>query len=107
MDEMTYVTIGAISGIFLVFTLHNMFKGKLFWIADRGVDLIFTIMAPIMLNGNALSALALGVAFTCTLRIAHMFMPGEYLMFRIEKGWPRLRWVPVPPKKLELRRRRW
>lgn len=98
------IIIGFVSGVFLVFTLHNMFKGKLFWIADRGLDLMFTILAPVVLNGSALTALALGVAFTITLRVAHMFMPGQYLVFLIEKGWPRLRWVDVPPKKIELPR---
>lgn len=100
--------IGGVSGAFLVFTLHNMFKGKLFWIADRGLDLIFTLLAPIFIGGGtatgAVTALALGVSFTVTLRIAHAFLPGEYLQFRIIKGWPRLMWVVVPPKKIELPR---
>ncbi len=105
---MTEILIGTVSGMFLVFTLHNMFKGKLFWIADRGLDLIITICAPIFLGGGtasgALMALTFGVAFTITLRLAHMFMPGQYLKFVIEKGWPRLRWIDVPPKKIELPR---
>jgi len=100
---------GAISGTFLVFTLHNMFKGKLFWLADRGVDLGITILAPILLGGGTASgaamALAFGVMFTVTLRVAHMFLPGQYLQFVIEKGWPKLRWINVPPKKFEMSRR--
>lgn len=106
MDNTTYILMGGISGVFLFITLYNMFKGRLFWIADLGLDLLLTLLAPMILNGNALMALALGVSFTMTLRIAHMFMPGEYLKFVIEKGWPKLRWIIVPPKKFELPQRR-
>jgi hypothetical protein len=108
MDLQISALIGAISGVFLVITLYNMLKGKLFWIADLGLDLGFTLVAPLVLGAGtasgAVSAMAFGVAFTVTLRIAHMFMPGQYLKFVIEKGWPRLRWIDVPPKKIELPR---
>ena len=106
MDIQFSAIMGATSGVFLVFTLHNMWKGKLFWVADRGLDLAFTLFAPIFIGGGTASGaammLAFGVSFTITLRIAHTFLPGEYLQFRIVKGWPKLQWIYVPPKKIEL-----
>lgn len=111
-DNGIYILMGVTSGVFLVLTLFNMFKRKLFWIADLGLDLAFTIFAPLVLGGGtlggAITALAFGVAFTLTLRIMHMFIPGEKLSVRKHRGLPQMYWKTIPPQKLENPlRRRW
>lgn len=111
MDLQFSAIMGAVSGVFLVLTLYNMFKGKLFWVADRGLDLGFTLFAPIFIGGGTASGaammLAFGVSFTLTLRAAHMFYPGEYLKFVVIKGWPKLCWIPTPPTGAPWRRKTW
>lgn len=110
MDVTSLVVVGAISGSFLVYTLHRMLGPKLFWAADRGIDVFLTIFVPVIFAGTGsgiITALATGVTFTATLRVMNMFMPGEKLLFIIEKGWPKLRWIPTPPTGTPWKRKSW
>lgn len=98
MDVTSLVLVGAISGGALVYTLHRFFGPKLFWVAG-GADIFITIVVPVIFAGTAsgiITALATGVTFTVTLRVMNAFMPGEKLLFIIERGWPKLRWIPTP-----------
>ena len=110
MDPMTNFGIGLLSGLFLVYTFHNFLGPKLFWLSN-GADVFLTLVLPVLFAGSA-SGLAMslgtGIAFTATLRIAHMFLPGEELRIYVpnKKFWPRIGWFPTPPKKFEFTRRR-